>query len=136
MKLLVFTLSLLLFISCGDSKNDESSIDMDGPDVEINVMDFSNESTTIKFELINRLDEAINNIRGTVYFYDADGNEITYATGRSKSSPFSKAQNPSVVDSKAKTVIELKNSIPEGAHDVKIKEVKVKTTSGKEVTVD
>lgn len=138
MKTFVFILSLLVLFSCGNETEESNgeSIDMNGPDIEINVLDFDVASRKTNVEFINRLDEGIKNISATLYFYDESGAEITYATGASKSSPFSKSSNPNIVGSKSKTTFKLGNKIPENTDKVEVKDIKIKTVSGKEIVVE
>jgi hypothetical protein len=140
MKNVYFVLMLALLTSCqGNSESTESkeaTIDMNGPELEVNVLNFNIENNTTEIELINRLDEDINKISGRINFFDANGAEITFATGQSKSSPFNQNKNPEIVKSKSKTTLTLNNKIPTETVSIKIIEFKATTKSGKEVKID
>lgn len=135
-----FSLILLwgvLLNACGNQNtSDDPAIDMNGPDVELNLVEFDTEKRQTRVELINRLDEEIKTINGTLFFYDESGAEITYATGLSKSSPFSKSKAPHLVRAGSKVTLELGNKIPENTASIQVKKVEVKTTSGETITVE
>jgi uncharacterized protein YcfL len=107
-----------------------SSIDPNGPEVEIKVLNFDIEKRETNIEIINRLDEPITSISGRLHFYDADGAEMTSATGRDLSSPFQTSANPNVVGSMASTEKKLSNKIPEGTASIEVKDVSGKTANG------
>ena len=123
-----------LVVSCGGESSEEgTTIDMNGPDVEVNVLSFSVESNQTELEVINRMDEAITNMNGALTFENAAGEIISYANGNPKSSSFSNAQNPQIVKATSKTIVKLRNSLPEETKVVHVSGVTVKTASGKEV---
>ena len=129
----------LVFLSCGGSsegKDGVSSIDMDGPTYEVNVLDFDVEGKKTTVEIINRSDEAISSIRGRVVFRDSENNPLTTATGRGLDSPFQQTANPSLVRKKAAKKITLRNDIPENTKAITLSEISIKLNNGEEVTVD
>lgn len=134
--LFVLCISTLLF-SCGEGGgNSADAIDPNGPDVELNVISFSLEDNKTELEIINRLDEDINNVRGRLMFMDNEGNQLTTATGRELTSPFSHAKNPKIVGSMSKSTITLSNTIEAGTENISITEIVVTTKSGVKINVD
>ena len=115
----------------GSDGNEQSStrIDPNGPDVEIKVLNFDIEKRETTIEIINRLSEPIKSISGRLHFYDADGVELTSATGRDLSSPFQTTANPNVVGSMASTEKKLGNQIPEGTVSIQVQDVSGKTAN-------
>lgn len=138
MKKILFVLAVsTLLISCGEgSENSAEAIDPNGPDVELNVISFSLEDNKTELEIINRLDEDINNVRGRLMFMDNEGNQLTTATGRELTSPFSHAKNPKIVGSMTKSTITLSNTIEAGTENISITEIVVTTKSGEKINVD
>jgi uncharacterized protein YcfL len=116
----------------GSDTNQQSSstIDPNGPEVEINVLNFDIEKRETNVEIINRLGEPITSISGRLHFYDAEGAELTTATGRDLSSPFQTSSSPNVVGSMAYTEKKLGNKIPEGTISISVKDISGKTSSG------
>lgn len=128
MKKLLFALSALILVSCGEST--ESSIDPNGPDVEVNVIEFDQANRKTKIEILNRLASPIKSLNGTLVFHDESGDVLTTATGRDLNSPFSYSKNPNIVGSMQKTEHTLGNKIPEGTASISIEGIKGKTTEG------
>jgi hypothetical protein len=128
----VFIPLLLLLGSCGEnsSENDANSLlesEMNGPDLEINVISFSHENNKTEIEVINRLDVDVKNISGRLVFLDEKNLPLTTATGRQKDSPFQKEQNPCIVKAKSKTRFTLSNRLDEKISSIRIEEVSWKT---------
>lgn len=138
MKKILFVLGITtLLFSCGEGgENSADAIDPNGPDVELNVISFSLEDNKTELEIINRLDEDINNVRGRLMFMDNEGNQLTTATGRELTSPFSHAKNPKIVGSMSKSTITLSNTIEAGTENISITEIVVTTKSGEKINVD
>lgn len=138
MKKILFVLGITtLLFSCGEGgENSADAIDPNGPDVELNVISFSLEDNKTELEIINRLDEDINNVRGRLMFMDNEGNQLTTATGRELTSPFSHAKNPKIVGSMSKSTITLSNTIEAGTENISITEIVVTTKSGVKINVD
>lgn len=133
-QLSLFSLTLLLF-SCGSSDSEtssksESKIDPNGPKIEVNVLSFDIEKRETIVEIINRMDEAITSISGRLYFYDADGELVTTATGRDLSSPFQATANPNLVKSMDSKEHKLHNNIPDGTESIRVEEITGKTQNG------
>ncbi len=134
----LFTISFFQSCSNNESNNAEAdqtsntgpSIDPNGPEVEINVLNFDLEKNETTIEIINRKDESITSIGGRLSFYDEAGALLTTATGRDMSSPFQMAQNPQVVGTMASVEKVLKNAIPEGTSSIQVEEITGKTASG------
>jgi len=139
---LTFALLCLSLFACNSSNENQdssgseanqqstSTIDPNGSVVEIKVLAFDIEKMETRVEIINRLSEPITSISGRLHFYDADGAEMTTATGRDLSSPFQTSANPNVVGSMASTESTLRNKIPEGTASIEVKDVSGKTASG------
>ncbi len=140
MKNIYLVLFLVFLLSCENSTDNnetkEDSIDMNGPDIEVNVLEFDIEKSTTEIEIVNRLDEDINKISGLIAFFDEAGQELTHVTGKSKASPFSRSENPQIVKSKSKRKLTLKNKIITETHSIQILDFKATTISGKEVKID
>ena len=138
MKKILFVLGITtLLFSCGEGgENSADAIDPNGPVVELNVISFSLEDNKTELEIINRLDEDINNVRGRLMFMDNEGNQLTTATGRELTSPFSHAKNPKIVGSMSKSTITLSNTIEAGTENISITEIVVTTKSGVKINVD
>jgi hypothetical protein len=128
MKNLVLALSLMFLASCGESS--ENSIDPNGPDVEVNVLEFDQANRKTKIEILNRLESPIKSINGRLIFLDESGNALTTATGMEKTSPFSYSKNPNIVGSMQRVEHKLSNSIPEGTSSITIEDISGKTTDG------
>jgi uncharacterized protein YcfL len=107
-----------------------STIEPNGPEVEINVLNFDIQKRETNIEINNRLDEPITSISGRLNFYDAEGKEVTTATGRDLSSPFQTSARLRVVGSMTSTEKKLGNKIPDGAASIQVKDVTGKTPSG------
>lgn len=128
----VFIPLLLLVVSCGENSTEKnlnylSESEMKGPDLEINVISFSQENRKTEIEVINRLDVDVISISGRLVFLDEKKLPLTTATGLQKDSPFQKAQNPCVVRAKSKTRLVLGNRIDEKTSSIRIEEVSWKT---------
>lgn len=128
----VFIPLLLLLASCGENstENDANALlesEMNGPDLEINVLSFSLENNKTEIEVINRLDVDVKSISGRLVFLDENNLPLTTATGRQKDSPFQKAQNPCVVKAKSKTSFTLSNRLDEKTSSIRIDDVTWKT---------
>lgn len=131
LRILTLALSVLILSSCGGEEvSNKVVIDPNGPDVEVNVLEFEQENRKTKIEIINRMDNPIKSIRGRLYFHGESGEVLTTNTGRELSSPFSYAKNPSIVGSMARTEYTLGNDIPEGTFSISIEEIAGKTTEG------
>lgn len=140
--ILTIVLSTVLF-SCSNgesqgSENDEvAATDLGaGPNIEMSVLSFDADAHKTQVEIINRMDEAINNISGRLVFINEDGSPLTRANGDPITSPFQNMSNPHVVDAKSKKTIVLGNSIQTGTASIDLSELKVTTTSGKEISVE
>lgn len=107
-----------------------------GPDVEMTIISFDADARKTQLEIINRMDEAINNVSGRLVFINEDGLPLTRANGDPITSPFQSMSNPHVVDAKSKKTIVLGNSIQTGTASIDLSELKVTTTSGKEIIVE
>jgi hypothetical protein len=147
-KLFIIGLSAMLW-SCGQgtsstenestttsSSESEVSIDMDGPIIEANVLRFSEENSRTEIEVINRSDAALTSVSMRLVFIDADGNEITTATGRRKDSLFQTARNPHVVDARSRDLITAMNKIEPGTASIKIEALKGQNASGESIDFD
>lgn len=135
--------SIILAVSCDSGKKEKASgeeasekkveINMDGPDVEVNVLSFDIEKRQTELELINRLNKPIRNIRGWIYFKNAEGEVLTYANGTEKTSNFQKMQNPHIVEALSKTTWTLGNKLEEQAVEVIAVVIEVETTDGEKI---
>jgi hypothetical protein len=112
------------------SKNDNA---YEGSDVKIEVVDFDKEKSVTNVILYNGLDKAIRNISGKLVFIDADGNEVTFATGASKASPFQRMENPYVVDAKSKKAIRFNNKIDAKTESISVIVGSVETADGEKI---
>lgn len=131
MKVLVVCIAMVLFASCGGGEETKkASIDPNGPDVELVILDFNQEKSETKIEIINRLDDPIKSLSGRLIFHDEDGSVLTTATGRDLSSPFSLSTNPSIVKSMEKAEKTLRNKVPEGTFSITVEEIAGKTSKG------
>lgn len=130
----VFIPVLLLLASCGGSSSENGAnslleTEMNGPDLEINVISFSQEERKTEIEVINRLDVDVKSISGRLVFLDENNEPLTTVTGRQLDSPFQKAQNPCVVEAKSKTRITLGNDLNEKTVSIRVDEVSWKTVN-------
>jgi len=136
----------LIFNACSSgesekSNNQESSSIQtqeelfEGNTVEFNVLKFDIEKRTTEVEISNGLDKAIKNIKGELVFFDENDQEITFATGRSKASPFQKVENPFLVDSKRKKTITFSNQIEAKTAKIEARLTEVETVDGTVITL-
>lgn len=116
----------------GSDTNQQSSstIDPNGPEVEVIVLSFDIQKMETRVEIVNRLSDPITSLSGRLHFYDAEGAELTTATGRDLSSPFQTTANPNLVGSMASSEKKLRNKIPEGTISITVKDISGKTSSG------
>lgn len=136
MKKIVLIISAFLVLSsCGnESKEGEtntslSAEELNGPELEINVISFSLEKGKTEVKVINRTDADINSLSGRLIFLDENDAPITSATGRQMDSPFQKVENPYIVKAKSTAQLTLSNSIHEGTHSIRIEDLAWKIVS-------
>lgn len=134
---ILLALTVVLF-SCNEGDNSENkeqneAIDMNGPDVEINILSFSIEDKKSEIEVINRTDKNLKSVRGRLIFIDEKGEQVMTNTGNPITYPFQKASNTSIVDSRSKTVFDMTTSIDSRASTVEVTDIVVETTGGEKI---
>lgn len=122
----MYRILLVLALTCGLMACSEPAADLgEGPTVELLFKEANPDDRKAMVTVINRRDKAIKNLRGEFIFKDAAGEVLTHANGSPQNTPFSKAENPHIVDAKEKKDIDLPLSrMPEGAKSVEAKLVK------------
>lgn len=147
-RLLIF--SALFMFACGSdspsTNSDQTPVQappskasnqhFDGPGVDMPVMSFSTEPNKIKVELRNGSEKAIRDVRGFFYFTDSMGNELSFANGNPKRSPFQRVENPHIVAAKSKRVMTMGNRIEKGATAVYAVVTAVEYTDGERETFE
>ncbi|MCC5924199.1 MAG: hypothetical protein JJT77_10460 [Crocinitomicaceae bacterium] len=135
---LSFLLIFVLAFGCGESSSvqDDSSFEMDGPELEVKVISFSVDNNTTIIELTNRTDEAIQKLEGRLRFLDEYNEIISFSNGNPKDSPFSLVQNPEILKAKSQLEITLRNSIPSTTQSIVLIDVKATFNSGGAIPID
>lgn len=142
-QIIVFPIFFMFIIACGGNQSESakeqstaktSESSYDGTDLKITVIDFNKDNQKTNCELLNGLNKDIKSISGRLFFFDKDGNEITFATGASKSSPFQQVSNPSIVLAKSKKKISFSNKIDPLTEKIEVRLESAETTDGEKIT--
>ena len=98
--ILVSVVGLMLinfFIACGSSNNNEKEnavgekVDIDGSGVEMTFNRFDEDGKVV-VNITNKMDKNIDEFRAEIFWLDADGNQITFATGAPRTTPIQQIQ--------------------------------------------
>jgi hypothetical protein len=119
-----------------ESSEETPSIDMDGPDVEVVVLDFSIEDRETNVEVINRLEEDIKSVSGDICYLDSAGNNLENIFGNPRSTHFQQMENPFLVKSMSSKKLTLGNKLDSDAQGLEVRNVKVKTVSGEKIEIE
>lgn len=140
-KILFLSAIAITALACNPGSNNTGSEDnlsnvitTEGPEFEMNILSFDADDSKTEIEVLNRSSENVISVQGRLVFIDGEGNEITSATGRRKTSPFQMARNPYVVKSGERAVIVVRNSIEKGTERILLEEVRGTTVEGNTVT--
>lgn len=146
----VFTLLLgVFFTACntgGTEQNQQSTQTnaetaspqnlYEGTGFSIEITGFDIEASKTSGEIRNGYDKAVRDMRGYLYFLDAEGNEITFANGTIKREPFQRVQNPFIVDAKRTSATSFGNQIDKRADKVFAVVSEITFTDGSQAIFD